>query len=565
MLSFGRFFLTFLGLLVLPFGLKSQCSPDIVPPNAICQNVIVILDSNGIAPLQASQVDGGSFDNCILNSVSVNVDTLRCNQIGLTSVRLYAVDNSGNTDSCDASVTVLDSILPTARCKNDTVQLNPNRTYAPGIVDVEDGSYDNCGFTSQLFPSNVLSCTDLGPHFYTYVVEDAAGNLDSCFATLTLVDTLGYAALPVSLGNDTSICSGDFLFLEADSGYTSYQWSTGANTRNIVVGNTGAFSVVVSDSAGCSGTDTVLVSVDTVAPANIRPVETPFLCLNDTLDILSDPGFNSYQWSTGDNSQNIEITQGGWYYLTVSDLLGCEGQDSLFITQINQPGPSPVVSPGPTGTLCDGDTLFLDAGPGYFAYRWSNGSTSRFLPVLQPGIYNVVTFNGFGCWGASSDVTVSTRMAPMPTISMSGDSLVTDNWAAYQWYLNGNVINGAVDQFWIPQNNGIYRVEVEDLVGCRGSSDTLWVLTSLEENLDSQLSVYPNPSQGRIFVSWQNEVPHATEIRLLNSLGQEVFQQSFSPRGRIEVQLPDHLAEGMYWVEISSFGHGILRSLLLQP
>jgi hypothetical protein len=71
----------------------------------------------------------------------------------------------------------------------------------------------------------------------------------------------------ISLGNDTTFCYGDFLFLQADSSYTSYLWSTGDTTHSIHLQainfplGINAISLAVTDTSGCMGMDEILLDV----------------------------------------------------------------------------------------------------------------------------------------------------------------------------------------------------------------------------------------------------------------------------------------------------------------
>ncbi len=52
---------------------------DVTPPNAVCQNVTVLLDNNGLGSITAAQVNNGSSDNCgTVNLVSVSPNTFNC-------------------------------------------------------------------------------------------------------------------------------------------------------------------------------------------------------------------------------------------------------------------------------------------------------------------------------------------------------------------------------------------------------------------------------------------------------------------------------------------------------
>jgi len=55
---------------------------DSTSPTAVCHNITVQLDANGSASITAADVDGGSYDNCGIASMSVNPSTFYCSQEG---------------------------------------------------------------------------------------------------------------------------------------------------------------------------------------------------------------------------------------------------------------------------------------------------------------------------------------------------------------------------------------------------------------------------------------------------------------------------------------------------
>ena len=70
----------------------------------------------------------------------------------------------------------------------------------------------------------------------------------------------------VQLGNDTSICAGSYLILNAANSGAQYLWSTGATTQTITITTAGTYWVKVTN-GGCSGADTVVVSTQPVPVA----------------------------------------------------------------------------------------------------------------------------------------------------------------------------------------------------------------------------------------------------------------------------------------------------------
>ena len=61
---------------------------------------------------------------------------------------------------------------------------------------------------------------------------------------------------------DTTICAGDSIVLDAGSGYDTYLWSDSIATQTLTVRDSGTFTVVVTDTAGCTITDSVNVNTD---------------------------------------------------------------------------------------------------------------------------------------------------------------------------------------------------------------------------------------------------------------------------------------------------------------
>ena len=71
----------------------------------------------------------------VLSQTSFN-----CANIGDNSVTLTAIDVNMNTDSCQAAVTISDSVVPNARCNDSTITLDAGKR---AVVSVEDVRISN--------------------------------------------------------------------------------------------------------------------------------------------------------------------------------------------------------------------------------------------------------------------------------------------------------------------------------------------------------------------------------------------------------------------------------------
>jgi len=159
---------------------------DNVDPVALCQDITVQLDGNGQAAITAADVDGGSTDNCGIASLEALPNSFTCAEIGANAVTLIVTDTSGNTDTCEAIVTVEDGVDPMAVCQSITVQLDANGQAAITGADVDGGSTDNCGIASLDVSPNVFTCADLGLNAALLTVTDTSGNTDVCVASVTV-------------------------------------------------------------------------------------------------------------------------------------------------------------------------------------------------------------------------------------------------------------------------------------------------------------------------------------------------------------------------------------------
>ena len=113
---------------------------DLISPIVLTQNITITLDDNGDASITPDMIDNGSFDNCGIASITVNVDDFNCNDLGANSVILTVTDVNGNVTTGTATVTVI-----TTAGDNEYDGINDNcddDDDNDGVLDVND----NCPF-----------------------------------------------------------------------------------------------------------------------------------------------------------------------------------------------------------------------------------------------------------------------------------------------------------------------------------------------------------------------------------------------------------------------------------
>ena len=164
-----------------------------------------------------------------------------------------------------------------------------------------------------------------GTASYALSATDSYG----CVSNIDTVNLMASAPLMVSLGADTSFCDGGSVTLSNSGSMGMYMWSTGDTTPTITVSTSGDYSVVVTDSLGCDGTDTVNVAV-APAPAPAFTASANLLIVSFTDNTV---GASTWAWDFGDgntssqpNPSNIYAAAGTYVVcLTVTDAMGCTG------------------------------------------------------------------------------------------------------------------------------------------------------------------------------------------------------------------------------------------------
>ncbi|MFK8163174.1 MAG: hypothetical protein AB8H12_11980, partial [Lewinella sp.] len=162
------------------------------------------------------------------------------------------------------------------------------------------------------------------------------------------------------------------------NGNRTYQWSNGSTRAVTQVGIAGEYRVTVTTSAGCVFTDDILiepgfeliVSADSDQACAENPVHL-------TADVIGDPGLGVYyEWSTGEYSQDIYVTEGGTYFVHLVTSDGCTLTQSYTVAD----GVALSLS-AETDRLIPNEVVPITAavtgGEPPYNYSWSSGSTAE--------------------------------------------------------------------------------------------------------------------------------------------------------------------------------------------
>lgn len=360
-----------------------------------------------------------------------------------------------------------------AICEGDLAQITPE-------VSGGDGNY-----TFLWTPSAGLSCTTClspvvdgsnGGATYTLMVEDGGG-LQANGTITVVVAPLPFIDEGSTIITDVS-CSEEFtgaIDLIADPAAT-YVW-TGPNgftstTEDITGVSAGMYTVIVTSFDGCESTATFTIDegepIFLTGDVSIGSCEEP---LGATIDLLLEGGTAPYDyiWSTGENTEDINVDVAGIYSVTATDANGCTGVASFLVggdVELN----FNVINPNCAGSD-NGFILIEEASPNW-TYDWSNGATGPVLQGLAAGTYCVTVTNEQGC-ATENCVTltsppelqlevVTTDISCANGTDGSITVVATGGVAPYQYLWN----NGATTQTITGLSPGVYSVTVIDANGC---------------------------------------------------------------------------------------------------
>jgi hypothetical protein len=234
--------------------------------------------------------------------------------------------------------------------------------------------------------------------------------------------------------------------------------------------------------------------------------------------------------------------------------------DTINIT-VN-PNPNPTVTVTGSLDLCPGDSVEFSAKPGLM-YNWTSGDTTQAITVGQSGNYAVDLTNGFGCTSTSATQNVIVHPFPQTSVILGDTSgivplqqytyVVTQTLGnTYNWTsINGAVISGqgtnVATVMWSQDTVGSLQV-VESNGYCTDTS-SLAIRTNIGLNEFGlrNITLFPNPTQGKVFISGDEPLG---DIKVYAATGSLV---TFENTNETSVQFDfTTLSAGVYWITIGT-------------
>jgi hypothetical protein len=303
----------------------------------------------------------------------------------------------------------------------------------------------------------------------------------------------------------------------------------------------------------------ITISYFTNGPEVIASASQNSVCAGQSLTLTAG-GVNSYTWLpvgsfSGSNSASVSVNPTISTQYTVSGInaFSCKSQTIVNV----QVDPLPIVQVSPAfPAICPGDSVKLTAS-GATWYSWSTSQTSNGI-MVSPGSSIVYTVTGsstgtnMACAATKSVQVVVYPVSPLnvvasPSAICLGESATLNAGGAisYTWNSAGNapLVNYG-NMVVSPSVTTTYSVTGASINSCKTKNSiglVVEVCTSLNEQHNDAMKVFPNPSEGTFYV----HAPVNATLCIYASTGQIVLTETLEAFETKELKLDN---SGIYYI-----------------
>ncbi|MEC3880070.1 gliding motility-associated C-terminal domain-containing protein [Parapedobacter sp. 10938] len=319
----------------------------------------------------------------------------------------------------------------------DTVALCNQPAFHLEVTDVQ------LGYRYQWYRNGEVIADQTAPIFEvttdgTYAVGVSAGGNNFVHSDSVTV-LFQQLERPRTTDNNIAVCEGKIRTLTL-SGYPQEavkRWYRNnvlipdQSETTLQVSTPGSYRVEISIGTCSVSSDELIVSFVEPPVALIQAASDEPICVG-TSHVLTAThpadGTYSYQWSTGETTQSIAVSNGGIYTLILTNAGGCADTAEIEVRAYEQ-----LVPPQMADTVicvAEQQVVRLEAPPGYMAYYWNGATTSSpYLDVSAPGTYSLQVADENGCRVSTTvEVRPYCEALTVPNMfSPNGDG-VADKW-----------------------------------------------------------------------------------------------------------------------------------------
>ncbi|MGB0838837.1 MAG: T9SS type A sorting domain-containing protein [Chitinophagales bacterium] len=277
-----------------------------------------------------------------------------------------------------------------------------------------------------------------------------------------------------------------------------FEWSNGNMFHEAQDLEAGTYYVTVTHPNGCSRIDSVTIEQPEFFVEEVTIQDASCFGESDGRIIIepsTTAGPLNYAWSNGVEQSNVNgvlelnNVNSGEYEVVVSNLIGCEFTQTIFIDEPASASLSAFVTDACSGNNNGEALVLVSGGTPPFDYLWSdaNSTTASQVTGLGSGNYEVTVTDGAGCEYVQSGIQIGLDAPPVTAsanvaLACAGDEvmLVASGGASYQW-TPANLVSdpNAANPMAMVYEPTVFEVLVETAEGCSNTAQvTVDVLNS---------------------------------------------------------------------------------------
>ena len=365
----------------------------------------------------------------------------------------------------------------------------------------------------------------------------------------------------------------DSVILEAKTGFVRYIWNNQKDGRVITVKYKGWYhlSAMKSDSTWCY--DSIYISSGGKSIEIGSDPRNATVCKGDSIQLEATYGFKSYYWS----AKGIKKSNGLKFLpyesmkvcVEAEDEAGCESRACIYVTVVKCDSCPKIIEPWPSTSLCNRDSIALEAKHGYKVYKWSTGKDGRLLWVTKAGWYwlDFKDSSGKVCRDSiyitdKSEKELRVKVYPSRKIC-KGDTIVlsaTEGFKSYGW----NTGNKTRIFEMVADKTKDIVVEATDSNGCHARYVFKLVVDTCNHSSVGSLTskgvtLFPNPTQNTCLL--KSTTGNLETVSVRDMLGRLITEIKDVNSSEVIIDLQDE-QPGTYIISIQINGQVLNKSLI---
>jgi len=245
---------------------------------------------------------------------------------------------------------------------------------------------------------------DINSGDYTCIINDDLGCSIVYHATVN-GNSEGFQISNVIITDETCSLSNGSIDITIANGAEPlmYQWNEIIETQDIYNIEAGTYVVTVTDFNMCTVSGTYVVDniISDLSIDNLVVTDENCGQANGAIDMAYSGSSNPIEisWSNGDDIEYITDLSSGWYYVTLSDAMGCQVTDAAFVENITNG--FELASSIETDEYCgasDGSIdLTVTGGIEPITFEWNSGQDTEDISGLAAGYYECTISDDVDC------------------------------------------------------------------------------------------------------------------------------------------------------------------------